>query len=733
MSTAETARDRLPRYANLADGWIGLACLGVEVGPGGELCLRSIPDAGVPAGPDLQPPAGDGPPGCALDACGTGYLSEPDAARVRIVTRCTPNAVEPGDVVGTRPGDAELLGGTFTAPRGLLLGPRGRLYVADADAVLVVDPVTGAITGRWDNVTGGWCLAGSGHIIYLLDRGGPAGVGRVRRFDPDGTEDVAFGAAVASLPGDPVRIAATAERLFVVLRAPTGDAVAPVRPDGTIDPASADRWATPVRVERDGLTGELITTQVTRIDGIAAAGQRVYLVDHPHADLLCYTPAGDYLGSTLPARAIGDIWTAGTEVLWAYPRDPGPLSRHDAHGAWLRAGTFVCGPLDTATDHSRRELRVRFDRVPAGHLQLWTAVTPGDLPPSPQTVPIADDPSGTLWSALPADVDAALVPEPAGPRLFIGGHLGGDGTSTPAVHQIQVVGSLSWLELLPAVYRKDAGQSDFLDRYLRLIHSVQEETTRERLDLVRRFDAWTADDTVGGGPLDDLAAWLAVVLDERWPEHQRRGVVAGAFAAQAIRGTPKGLIAAIQERFPGLTVDITEPAQRAQIWSLQPTQQQTSCSCCGAAGLGFDTMLIAGPADGAVVGVTAVVEASSLTGGANTGAPLFADLAHRFHVAVVPNPGRAVTSLDAQLRALVDTEKPAHTVYTLCVAGPQARVGTQARVGIDAIVAGPATPLDLDAGPGLDESSLGDPSTPTPAGPALALVGQARVGEGRLT
>jgi phage tail-like protein len=733
MNAVETARDRLPRYANLADGWIGLMCLGVEVGPGGELCLRSIPDAGVPAGPDLQPPAGDGPPGCALDACGTGYVSEPDAARVRIMTRCMPNAVEPGDTVGTRPDDVELLRGTFTTPRGLLLGPRGRLYVADADAVLVIDPITGAITGRWVDVSAAWCLAGCGEAIYVLDRGGPGGIGRARRFDADGVEDVAFGAAVASLPGDPVRIAATAERLFVVSRTPAGDGIVPVRPDGTVDPASADRWATPVRVERDGLTGKLITTQVTHIDGIAAAGRRVCLIDHAHSDLLSYTPAGEYIGSTLPARAIGDIWTAGAEVLWAYPRDPGPLSRHNAHGAWLRAGTFVCGPLDTATEHGRRELRARFERVPAGHLRLWTAVTPGDLPPSPQTVPIADDTSGTPWSALPADVDAALVPDPAGPRLFIGGHLGGDGSATPAVHQIQVGGSLSWLNLLPAVYRKDAQRSDFLDRYLRLIHSVQEETTRERLDLVRRFDPWTADDAAGGGPLDDLAAWLAVVLDERWSEHQRRGIVAGAFAAQAIRGTPKGLIAAMQERFPGLSVGITEPAQRAQIWSLQPTPQQTSCGCCSAAGLGFDSMLIAGPAEGAVVGMTAVVDESSLTAGTDSGAPLFADLAHRFHVAIVPNPGRDVTSLDTQLRALVDAEKPAHTVYTLCVAGPRARVGVQARVGIDAIIAGPAAPLDLDAGPGLDQSSLENAAMPPPDGVAPALVGQTRIGEGRLT
>ena len=86
-------------------------------------------------------------------------------------------------------------------------------------------------------------------------------------------------------------------------------------------------------------------------------------------------------------------------------------------------------------------------------------------------------------------------------------------------------------------------------------------------------------------------------------------------------------------------------------------------------------MLAAAPPDGAVVGVDAIVDQSTLTGGIESGAPLFDDLAHRFHVAVVPDAGRDVSTLDADLRAVVDAEKPAHTVYTLCIAGPRARVG----------------------------------------------------------
>jgi phage tail-like protein len=319
------------------------------------------------------------------------------------------------------------------------------------------------------------------------------------------------------------------------------------------------------------------------------------------------------------------------------------------------------------------------------------------------------------------------MPSP-GPRLYLGGQLAGDGMATPALHQLGVGGARSWLDLLPAVYRKDPARSDFLDRFLRLLQSVEAETAQERHDLARRFDPWTADNATG--VLDQLAAWLATVLDERWTEHARRSTVAGAFRSQALRGTPAGLRAAIESRFPHVTVNVTDPAQRAQLWSLDPGAG--SCACHdGASGLGFDTMLVAAPAHGAVVGAAAVVDQSTLTGGLDAGAPLFADLAHRFHVAAVPAPGADPQAVEAGLRTVVDAQRPAHTVYTLCVAGPTARVGVQARVGVDAIVAGPAGPLTLDAAPALETAALG--AAPGDGPGAGALLGAVRVGQGRLT
>lgn len=82
------------------------------------------------------------------------------------------------------------------------------------------------------------------------------------------------------------------------------------------------------------------------------------------------------------------------------------------------------------------------------------------------------------------------------------------------------------------------------------------------------------------------------------------------------------------------------------------------------------------------------------------GSPLFADEAHRFTVRVQARDVRCPDTLHA-IRAVLDAEKPAHTDYHLCVIEPHFRVGQQATLGVDAVVA-PADP------PGrLGESELG--------------------------
>jgi hypothetical protein len=110
--------------------------------------------------------------------------------------------------------------------------------------------------------------------------------------------------------------------------------------------------------------------------------------------------------------------------------------------------------------------------------------------------------------------------------------------------------------------------------------------------------------------------------------------------------------------------------------------------------LGFTTRLAVGPAEGAILGTTAVLDQSHLIRAEERGSPLFDDVAHQFLVQVsgADVPGEAKRQ---EIRALVEREKPAHTAYHLCVLEPLMRVGFQSYVGVDTIVAGPPLPSRL--------------------------------------
>ena len=73
---------------------------------------------------------------------------------------------------------------------------------------------------------------------------------------------------------------------------------------------------------------------------------------------------------------------------------------------------------------------------------------------------------------------------------------------------------------------------------------------------------------------------------------------------------------------------------------------------------------------------------------------------------------------ERQVRAAIDAEKPAHTDYHLCFAEARLRLGVQARIGIDAIVAEGPPPLPLG------ESALGRDSFLAGAPETTARVGQ---------
>jgi hypothetical protein len=94
-----------------------------------------------------------------------------------------------------------------------------------------------------------------------------------------------------------------------------------------------------------------------------------------------------------------------------------------------------------------------------------------------------------------------------------------------------------------------------------------------------------------------------------------------------------------------------------------------------------------------LVGQTVVGESGPLQA-SQFATPLFSDTAHLFTVSL---PAAHIPKLAQrqELKRVVEAEKPAHTDYHLCFVEPRMRVGFQASVGIDSIIAGPPEPMFL--------------------------------------
>jgi hypothetical protein len=118
----------------------------------------------------------------------------------------------------------------------------------------------------------------------------------------------------------------------------------------------------------------------------------------------------------------------------------------------------------------------------------------------------------------------------------------------------------------------------------------------------------------------------------------------------------------------------------------------------------------------------AVVGESTPLAASEFGDGLFGDYAHLFTV-VAPAGSCQDAAARAALREVIEAEKPAHTDYHLCFVEPRMRVGFQARLGIDAVVAKGPPPLRLDGTRLGHDSYLDDAPEGTRLG-ARARLGQ---------
>ncbi|GGO94445.1 phage tail protein [Wenjunlia tyrosinilytica] len=670
-------------YTNRDNTWPDFTLRGLDIVDGSlRLSRLPAPDGALPSGL-AGLPAPDGPAGLACADDGSVYST--DLGRQRVVR---------ADGCDGRTGPVACLGGPggdptrLRDPRGLLVHPgRRALLVADTGnhRLQVFDLATFQLIGVWGRPGTGpgrfdtpSALAAdrSGHV-YVIDRGNR----RVQRFTSGGRPVPGFwrtlsgGTALA----DPVAVAVVAD--------PGGERVCVL---------DAGRK---VLVVTD-LSGRLCEERALAVTGatlgLAVTGEAVYVGDNSGAGGRVVrlrrdgTLVGAAPGYTGPVAALALDQRGG---LLAHPGGSGPPVRLTLEGAFVRQGFAWGGPFGGFTNTSKvwHRLRAAITGLPKDAHVRFSVHTTDDPAAAPPVDEAGEDPfPAPSWCSGPPDLGEFLIDRPEAKLAWVGLRLGGEGTASAAVDQIRLeFDQPTYLDHLPALYRHDHGASDFLPRYLALVESLFAEVEGQTADLSRLLDP-------AGAPaasLDRLASWAGLRASPCWSQAQLRDAIARAYPESAARGTPAGLRAALRN-VTGVDAWIEEPVVQAAWWALADdaaapqAQRDTSV-------LGVTTVLAAAQPQGAVLGSTAVVDGSHLIGGDEFGAPLFETVAHRFTVRVYGGAASREERLRA-VAAFLDREKPAHTEYVICPVEPRFAMGSQARIGVDAVVGGEPAPARLD-------------------------------------
>ncbi|HET9347347.1 MAG TPA: phage tail protein [Candidatus Limnocylindrales bacterium] len=715
------------RYLNLENAWPQFVLSGLLRQADGSLALPVVPAAASPSLPTGALGAFEGPAGIGVDAAGNVYVSDTAGHRVLRIDGCDGTTAPVAGLSG--PGSDP---GHLDGPRGVIVGPRGALYVCDSgnDRIQVVDLATGQLRGIWGQpnpwgppqpgtdpgrLDDPWDLAAdSAGRVYVVDHGNH----RVQRFDASGAVEAGFWSALSAQPVVPAEPAAATvtlvdgdERLLVVDR--TGPKVVAYALDGTYDAATSEAWS---------------DLGVPDVDGVAYADGVLYVSQPSLGRILAFDASGVLIGTVAGvAGGVGPLVLDPQGRLLVHPGTGGTgVAVLGPGAAYAVSGSFLAGPF-SVTDRATRWDRLRIRAEPLGSASHVTIATlTSDSAASPGFNPASIDPATAVdqavtpqdvWRAAPRDALDLLVLNEPGRYLWIGGVLEGDGSATPRIHQMRLsYDHESYLRHLPALYER-GDESGFLRRVLELIESEFGDAEESVDRLPALFDPAAAPADGGQASwLAWLAGWLAFDLVEAWPEGDRRDAVAGAFELSGARGTIDGLRRYVK-LYTGADVRIEEPARTAALWSLGETSV-----------LGFTTMLAPSESQGATLGSTAVLDHSHVMTADHDTPQLFDDLAHRFRVEAY-EADLPTAELQAAVRAVIDREKPAHTDYDLCLIGARMRVGRQARLGIDTIVAGPPAPLVLD-----DAVRLGiDGVLPQLPANRARLVGEARVGSSTLS
>ncbi len=328
-----------------------------------------------------------------------------------------------------------------------------------------------------------------------------------------------------------------------------------------------------------------------------------------------------------------------------------------------------------------------------------------------------------------------------------------DGSATPGIRRIVVeYPRISLRRYLPAVFGAEPVSADFTDRFLSIFDTTLRSIERHLDRQAALFDPMTAPATRGRGQLVDflswLGAWIGIALDRHWPEERRRRFLKDAPSFFALRGTRAGLWRALLS-YLGMSgpACCAHPQKLTRCVPRAPNCEPAVTPDCewerpplilehfklrrwlhvGKGRLGDESVLWGRSiVNRSQLGTNAQVGVTQLKALPDPARDPFLVDAHRFTV-FAPARVRASPEERKGLENLLRTEAPAHTLYDIRYVEPRFRVGVQAVLGYDAVIA--RTPQGVRLGDAqLRRATVLGPSPRMRNGPSLVVGAQARVG-----
>jgi phage tail-like protein len=389
----------------------------------------------------------------------------------------------------------------------------------------------------------------------------------------------------------------------------------------------------------------------------------------------------------VPIRVLQGVFVLPGGAAFDRSGRPQPKPRPSRGPApYVRSGQWTSAVLDS------RIYRCTWDRIeldvadlPAGTALVLETATADEPGGEPDWTP-ARRQAGTEHApgAPGAQTLDWPVRSPQGRYLTLRVRLSGPGRAAPAITAIRArYPRESALEFLPAVFGADDEGKDFLERFLGVFQAEWDSFARRVADLPAYADP---DAVPAGAPLEFLASWLGIPLDERWDAAAQRRWLRASLAVLRRRGTP----AAVRELLAALAANLTgvipDPGGLPRLVEGFRTRGRQSVG--GPQWSAVDSRIPLWSQD--VVGRLrtpsyAQVGKAKLVSTSDPAHDVFTSTANSFRV-YLPSVWVRTAEDERAVRRLLAAERPATTRYDLCLVEPRLRVATQSTVGLDTVV-----------------------------------------------